>query len=284
MPDRNRAARPKRRRLPLRLEVLRTERLTPHMQRVYAGGAGFADFVARNNEFTDRYVKVVFCADGVDYPEPLDLDAIQQTLPAEHWPVVRTYTVRSVDVAAGELAIDFVVHGDEGVAGPWAVGVQPGAPMYVMGPGGAYRPDPDADWHLLAGDEAALPAIAAALESMPAGALVHAFVEVDSPAEEQPIDSAADVRLTWLHRNGAPAGTTTLLPDAVRALEWPVGRVQAFVHGEASLLKTVRPYLLSDREVARSDVSISGYWRNGDDEPAFRVWKSQQAKEPAPVG
>ncbi|RLV53405.1 siderophore-interacting protein, partial [Aeromicrobium phragmitis] len=90
---------------------------------------------------------------------------------------------------------------------------------------------------------------------------------------ELPTDGHLEVR--WLHREGAHAGTTTLLDDAVRAWTWPEGRVQAFVHGESALLKSVRPYLLDGR-VDRKDLSVSAYWRVGETEEGFRVWKSTQ--------
>jgi NADPH-dependent ferric siderophore reductase len=80
----------------------------------------------------------------------------------------------------------------------------------------------------------------------------------------------------WLHRGDAPAGTTTLLDDAVRAWDWLPGRAQAFIHGESALLKSVRPYVLNDRGVARADVSVSAYWRRGTTEEGFREWKSSQ--------
>lgn len=270
---------------PTTLQVVRTERLSPHMQRVVAGGPSFATFLARNNDFTDRYVKLWFLDPALEYPDPLDIEQIRATMPKAAWPVVRTYTVRYVDAAAAELAIDFVVHGDEGIAGPWAAHAKPGDPIHLAGPGGAYSPDPHADWHLLVGDEAALPAIAAALERIPAGRPVHAFIEVDGPAEEQSLESPADLHLTWLHRDGAPAGTTTLLPGAVRSLDWPQGRPQVFAHGESSLLKTVRPYLIDERGVARESLSLSGYWRSGKTEEGFRAWKAEQnALESAAAG
>ena len=68
-----------------------------------------------------------------------------------------------------ELTLDFVVHGDDGVAGPWAAAAEPGDVLVFEGPGGGYRPDPEADWHLMVGDESALPAIAASLEAVPDG-------------------------------------------------------------------------------------------------------------------
>ncbi|BAS07438.1 uncharacterized protein Mb2919c [Arthrobacter sp. Hiyo4] len=115
-------------------------------------------------------------------------------MPREQWPFTRTYTVRWVDTEAQELAIDFVIHGDEGLAGPWAAAAKPGDTFTFTGPGGAYNPAPDADWYLFAGDEAALPAIAAAIESLPAEAAGLAFIEVDSDADIQPLASRRALR------------------------------------------------------------------------------------------
>ncbi len=254
------------------LEVLRTEQVSAHLRRVVLGGPGFDAF--RPSPCTDSYVKLLFLADGVDYPEPFDLDAVRQTFPAEAQPVVRTYTVRHVDLNARELWIDFVVHGDEGVAGPWAARVQPGARIHAMGPGGGYAPDPEADVHLLVGDESALPAISTAVAALPPAARAVAFVEVTGPDDELDLATDADLEVHWLHRGTAEAGTTTLLDDAVRAWEWPAGRVQAFVHGESTLLKTVRPYVRE--RVDKRDLSVSAYWRRGVTEEGFRDWKRTQ--------
>ncbi len=269
--------------LPARLSVLRTQQVTPAMRRLVLGDApdapgGFDAFAAGWSGCTDAYVKLVFLAVGHTYPDPLDLAEIRETMPPEAWPILRTYTVRRFDPEARELWIDFVVHGDEGVAGPWADQAQPGETVHARGPGGAYRPDPEADHHLLVGDEAALPAIAASVESLPAGARATVFLEVAGPEEEQAVESTADVDLHWLHRDGAAPGTTSLLDDAVRAWDWPEGRVQVFLHGEAGLLSTVRPYVMKERGVDRRDASISAYWRHGDTEESFREWKSQQSE------
>ncbi|KAA1400472.1 siderophore-interacting protein [Aeromicrobium ginsengisoli] len=250
------------------------------MRRVVFGGDGFAEFQSRHlalsGSFTDEYVKLVFLAEGYTYPEPLDLDVVRETMPHEAWPVLRTYTIRWIDPEAQELAIDFVVHGDEGVAGPWAAHAEPGDLMHLRGPNGAYAPDASADWHLFVGDEAGLPAICAGLEALPAGARAVAFIEVEGPGDEIAIATVAELEIHWLHRGDAPAGTTTLLDDAVRAWDWWPGRAQAFIHGESALLKSVRPYVLNDRAVARADVSVSAYWRRGTTEEGFREWKSAQ--------
>ncbi|MFD7445013.1 siderophore-interacting protein [Streptomyces sp. NPDC059909] len=260
-------------------QVLRTERITPHMVRVVLGGDGLASFGTDGS--TDAYVKVVFPAPGVTYPEPFDMARIREELPRDQWPTNRTYTVRAWDPVHRELTIDFVVHGDEGLAGPWAARVQPGETVRLLGPGGGYAPDAAADWHLLAGDESALPAIAAALEQMPAGAVVHAFVEVAGPAEQQKIATPDGVTVTWLHRGDRPVGEA--LVAAVRELDFPAGDVHAFVHGEAGAVKELRRLLRLERGVPAARLSISGYWRLGKSDEAWRAikrdWNAQVERE-----
>jgi NADPH-dependent ferric siderophore reductase len=265
-------------------EVVRTERVTPHMIRVVLGGDGLADFEC--GDFTDHYVKLQFPVEGVDYPEPFDLAKVREEYPREQWPVTRTYTVRRWDPAARELWIDFVYHGDEGVAGPWAANAEPGALLRFAGPGGGYAPGPEADWHLLAGDESALPAIAAAVERLAPGARAVVFLEVEGPEEEQQLKSAADVAVSWLYRGGAPVGS--LLVDAVRAYEFPAPDVQAFVHGEAGFVREIRRYLRFEREVPKERLSISGYWRVGHNEDGWqsskREWNAVDEAEEAKGG
>lgn len=252
------------------LEVRRTERLTPHMIRVVAGGGNIAEFP--DTPHADRYVKIIFPRPGVTYPEPFDMETARG-LPREQWPAVRTYTVRSLDRAAGELTIDFVHHGDEGLAGPWAAAARPGDVLRLMGPGGAYEPDPDADWHLFVGDESALPAIGAALERLPTGIPALAVLEVGGPDDELPLPSAAALSVRWLHRDAARPDQ---LVEAVAAAEFPEGRVDAFVHGEAGSVRAVRRHLLAERGIPRPALSISGYWRRGRDEDG---WQSDKRAE-----
>ncbi|WP_199512414.1 siderophore-interacting protein [Nucisporomicrobium flavum] len=255
--------------------VTRVEQLTPHMVRIVVGGPGLADLQA--GEFTDHYVKVLFPQPGVDYPEPFDLGAIRETMPRETWPLVRTYTVRRWRPEVPELWLDFVVHGDEGVAGPWASRARVGDPVRFTGPGGGYAPDPAAGWHLFAGDESAVPAIAAALEALPAGARAYAFLEVADAGEEQKLETAADAEITWLHRRDRPVGEA--LVAAVHALNWPSGDVHAFVHGEATFVKELRRLLRVEKQIPPARLSISGYWRRGLNEDGWqstkREWNQQ---------
>ncbi|MEV4274856.1 siderophore-interacting protein [Actinoplanes xinjiangensis] len=256
--------------------VTRVEQLTPHMVRVVVGGDALTRIEA--GQFTDHYIKVLFPQPGVTYPEPFDMGVIRETVPRASWPAVRTYTVRKWLPEAGEMWVDFVVHGDEGIAGPWAAAARPGDVFRFMGPGGGYAPDAAADWHLLVGDESALPAISAALERMPEGARVRAFLEVSGADEEQKIETRADAEITWVHR-----GTGESLVDAVRGLEFPAGQVQAFVHGEANFVRDLRRFLRVELAIPMTQLSISGYWRRGLNEDGWqagkREWNEQIERE-----
>jgi len=271
-------------------EVVRSEQLTAHLIRVVLGGDGFDSFIP--NEFTDAYVKIVFVNHGVDVgalPQPLTLDSFK-SLPAEQQPTVRTYTVRRVDTERREISIDFVVHGEHGVAGPWAASATPGQPAYLTSPNGAYAPDPAADWHLLAGDEAAVPAIGAALEALPDNAIGKVFVEVAGPGDEIALSAPSGVEVRWIYRGGRAdlvsedvAGDHAPLVAAVKEAEWLPGQVQVFIHGEAqAVMHNLRPYIRKERGVnAKWAGSISGYWRRGRTEESFRQWKRELAEAEA---
>ena len=260
------AGAPARKRVPRHATVTAVRWLTPHMVRLTLAGPELAAGAAPPVEHTDAYVKLVLgeLEDGR--------------------PLLRTYTVRAV--RDGEWDIDFVVHGDEGVAGPWAARAQPGEAVAFLGPGGLYAPDPQAPWHLLVGDDAALPAIAAALESLPAGAVAHAFVEVPGPDDEHVIDSRAQVRLTWVHRGSDD------LADVVRrahaAGELPAGAPHTFLHGEAGCVRDLRRWARSELGVPRELLSASGYWRRGTDDEGWRAqkrdWNAAVEQDDAALG
>lgn len=247
--------------------VLRRDVLSPTMVRVVLGGDGLAGWAPTTH--SDAYVVLWLPRPGSGVLAPFDLDEVRRDLPESSWPAHRHYSVRRWDAAAGELSIDFVVHGDEGIAGPWARSARVGDRLMVTAPNGGYSPDPAADWHLFVGDESALPAIAASLDVLPPDARAVVVALCDGAEHEIDLDSAGLVDVTWLHRRGDPSDAT-LLADAVRDLDWPAGRVHAFVHGEAGEVREVRRYLVGERRLARHDLSISGYWRRTLTDEAWR--------------
>lgn len=275
MADAPATARPVRR--AVRTVVQRVERASPHVLRLVVGGPGLEGFAA--GAYTDHYVKLLFPPPGAPYGPDFDLAEVRATLPKDQWPRTRTYTVRAWDAEALELTLDVVQHGDRGLAGPWAARAQAGDVLQLLGPGGSYAPDPDADGHLLVGDASVLPAIAASLPRVPAGVPVQVVCEVHDAREEQPLQSPGDLRVTWVHRGddaehaGGPADEP--LVAAVRGLALPPGRVHAFVHGEAVVVRELRRHLLADRGMDRADLSISGYWKRTLDEDGWQSSKPE---------
>ncbi|WP_345523634.1 siderophore-interacting protein [Nocardioides conyzicola] len=245
-------------------------RLTPTLVRVVLGGDGLAGFTAP--DATDTYVNVAIPPAGAPYGGVFEPAEVRETQPKELWPARRRYTVRDWD--GSRLTVDFVVHGDQGVAGPWAAGAKPGDVLVFEGPGSGFRPDPSADWHLLVGDESALPAIAASLEAVRAGSRAVVRLVCDGPAYEVPLTCPGELDLVWLHRTGS-AADVDLLADAVADVDFPAGRVHAFVHGEADEIRAIRRHLISDRGVPRADMSCSPYWRRTMTDEAWRAVKRE---------
>jgi NADPH-dependent ferric siderophore reductase len=89
------------------------------------------------------------------------------------------------------------------------------------------------------------------------------LVEVADAAEEQPLPTAADAEITWLHRDGRPAAENVLLECAVRDASLPAGTTEAWVAGERTAVLAVRHHLLDVRGLPRHRVRPTTYWRHG---------------------
>ncbi len=224
------------------LLVRRVETLTPRMRRIVLGGPELDGFVSLG---PDDHVKLFFPASGGGDP------------------VARDYTPRRHDARAGELAIDFVLHGD-GPAAAWAASAEPGVTLVVGGPRSSLLPPDDGGFVLLAGDETALPAIARRLEEMDAGTPGLVLIEIADADEERHLPTASAACIRWLHRNGLPAGTSHLLERALESAVLPAGPIHVWLAGEIDVVRTLRHHLLGERRIPRESVRAAGYWRRGE--------------------
>lgn len=250
------------RRQPVRLwrvPVRWVGRVTPRMARITVASPELAEFPGAG---TDQNVMLYFYPDNVTLPDPLTLESAR-AMWSQVRPLTRTYTIRRHDPESGEIDFDFVLHGSHGLASAWAQRVQPGDQVIFVGPSPAYQPSLDVDNYLLAGDETALPAIAAILRTLPAGTRVVVLVEVADAAEEQPLPTAADAEVTWLHRDSQPAGDSRLLECAVRDASLPADATEAWIAGERGAVLAVRRHLLDVRGLPRHRVRPTTYWRHG---------------------
>jgi NADPH-dependent ferric siderophore reductase len=173
----------------------------------------------------------------------------------------RHYTIRAFDRAEQRLDIDFALHG-ESPATRWARAAKLGDAIVAHGPRGRNVIHPEADWHLLVGDETAMPAILAMVESLPPGARAMAFLEVRDADERQAPATVADVDITWLHRNGPAVAASRGLIERLALFVPPLGVGQACVIGETAMVRAVRQGLIA-KGMPRERISAEGYWRPG---------------------
>lgn len=243
-----------------RLQVLRAAQITPGMRRVTLGGEELAGIADGCN------IKLLFPRDA-DTPLCLPLkgpDGRALYAPGEVPPVIRTYSVRTHDREAGELHVDFVMHG-HGVASEWARRAQPGDPIGMAGPGGlTLRPS---DAYVIAGDQTALPAISSMLEKLPADARGHAFIEIPDPAERQPLLHPPGIAVTWLIGRGEPSP----LIEAVQSVPWPEGKVFAWIGAESLPTRVLRAYVREGRGLDRRQHLAIGYWKRGMSETEYKT-------------
>lgn len=245
------------------------ERVTPNMLRVRFGGDDLRNMV---HDGPDQYVKLFFPLPGQQHPQlPMQVSEYGMSwyraylaMPDDVRPPMRTYTIRALRADRGEIDVDFALHGDDGPASRWAQRARPGDEVAMIGPHGLYAPPASSEWQLLVGDETAVPAIGAIVESLPPGAVVRALVEVGSAEDRQDFASWGDVEIRWIVRGADPRGQRVL--EALRQAELPAGAPYAWLAGEAGVVKRARRHLVSERGVDRRAITFTGYWRLGKSE------------------
>ncbi|MFI8532935.1 siderophore-interacting protein [Streptomyces aquilus] len=272
------------------LQVVRTRLLGPSLVRVTFGGDELREFSSNG---CDQSLSLFIPAEGQTEPRvPIELgDGWWQAwreLPDDVRAVMRSYTLRALRRDPDEIDIDFVLHGvDPGAttpAGPasrWAARATAGDRVLLLGPAVAdnrairFRPAEDTDLTLIWGDETAVPAASAIIESLPAGTRARVWLEVQHAADIQDLVTEADAEITWFVRDqrtgegteGSPMALGAIrdarLPDAERPYVW--------IAGESSHVRTLRRHFVGERGIDRRSVTFVGYWRQGMNEEQLRA-------------
>jgi NADPH-dependent ferric siderophore reductase len=222
----------------LSFEVVESERMSPGMQQVTLSAPELDGF--RYEPGQD--VMLLVAADGTR-------------------PVRRRYTIRSMDRAKLTLTLNVVRH-DDGPGERWIRATRPGDRIEGIGPRGKITTRPEADWHLLIGDDSAMPAILAMTEALPGDADATLVIEVPTPDDEQELLAPARTRLSWLHRLGRPAGDPQALAAEAEEIELPAGAGHAYLFGEASVVLRLRE-ILAGRGLSQEQMSPKAYWGRG---------------------
>jgi len=215
------------------LTVVRTEAISPHFRSVTLGGNALEGFISAS---FDDHCKLILDTGGAN-------------------PVMRDYTPRRFDAAARELTLEFALHGDGPAAG-WAAQAVPGQRVTIGGPRGSFIIPLDYDWHLLVGDETALPAIARRLEELPAGVRAIVLVQLHDAADRRSLRSDCEASVQWLGRDES-------LVDAVRGLQLPSGEGYAWCAAEAGVAAALRRVLVEEKGHSRHAIRAAAYWKRG---------------------
>lgn len=242
------------------LQVVRTRPVSPQLLCVTLSGADLRGFTSAS---FDDHVKVFFPEPDQDKPvlPIVGPDGVSMP-PGVPRPAARDYTPRRYDPDANELDIEFVLHGD-GPASSWAAQARPGQFIGVGGPRGSFVVPTGFDWHLLIGDDTALPAIARRLEELPVPARAIALIEVADAGAEIPLPRRDGIAVRWLHRDGATAGDPALLEQAARDVELPPGQGYVWAAAESAAAKAVRRVMVEARGIPKARIRASSYWKRG---------------------
>lgn len=247
--------------------VVRTERISPNFIRVTLGGGDLHKFEFKG---FDQWFRL-----GIPVPNGMALDRLPQRvdtrgaikymlMPKNTRPVIRNYTVRAfrADGPNGpELDIDFVVHGTEGVAGPWAVAASAGDPVAFIDQGCGWK-NVEADHYLLVSDETGLPAVAGILRDLPRTAVGHAVIEVTDLADQQDTGAPEGIEVHWVVRApGARPGDLALA--TAQGIALPPGTPYVFVVGESALATGLRRWAVTDGGIPKTHVTFCGYYKLG---------------------
>ncbi|MEG0860359.1 MAG: siderophore-interacting protein [Pseudomonas sp.] len=230
-----------------RLDVLRVTELTPRMRRITLGGAQLQGFTSVGS---DDHVKLMFACSAEEQAVLDNLDFSRDGLR----PTMREYTPRRIDLVAGELDIDFVLHGD-GPASTWAAQAEVGQVLNIAGPRASMVVPDIFDSYLLIGDETAIPAIARRLEELPATRKVLAVIEIEDAQEQQPLESQAQVEVIWVQRHQQD------LLEVVKHLALPEGQLYTWVALEKALTRKAKRLLIDEKGVKEDLIKAAAYWR-----------------------
>lgn len=292
------------------VQVVRTARVSPSMVRVTFGGEDLADFADAG---WDTRIKLVLPLpdSGLRHvPDGPQWYAQWRALPQQQRNPIRTYTVRAVRAEQREVDVDMLSHGDSGPATRWLQTARPGNPVVVIGPNARYTAGPwggtefcldpaAAQDLLLVGDETALPAIAAIVESLPADATGQVYLEAEVQDQCYPLRPPAGVEVTWVVRT-EPERPGAALVDAVQGWRprlpltehdnvpeptatdagviWErpspeedetgsdsteLPPVWAWVAGESGAVTAIRRHLVREIGLPRRRVAFMGYWKKG---------------------
>ena len=244
--------------------VSNTETITPNMQRITLEAESLKHF---DLDCEGNYIKLLFSQSG-----ETDLSQLKDG----ERPVMRTYTIRRFLPQHNQIELDVVRHITQdqncGFAARWAASAKAGDTINISGPGNIASMKLEADWFFMAADMTSLPALSAKIRKLPQDASGYAVIKVLSEEDIQPLQQPKNMEVIWVTDE-------TPLADKVKTLPWQAGEASVWCACEFDDMRQLRQYFRNEQEVARDNIYISSYWKQGVTEDGHKVIKRQDAQQ-----
>lgn len=220
--------------------------------------------VKRKIYLTPHYIQIAFEGDDLHLYKDVTTGANNKIfIPGRTGQdlIRRTYTLRGLDLDAGEMLVEFVAHGEEGPASAWAIHAKPGDTLEIAMKAKKDPLYPVADWYLLAGDHTALPVLSVIMETLPATAKGIFFMEVSGPEDVIPISTASKVKVYWVFTDHLTASSA--LYNSVANVQLPDGGTRfIYAAAESDVIKDLRTHF-STQNIKREELRALAYWKKG---------------------
>ncbi len=229
--------------------------------------------VKKTRQLTPNMRRITFTSQGLsEYPDTCTGGYIKLIFPTENGtkPLMRTYTIRHFRRHLNEIDVDFVTHGDNGIASRWCLSAKVGDTINVAGPGSLKQLKTSADWYLVMADMSAMPAAFAYLETLPETASGNAYFEILTEADKQEVKAPPGIKINWHLKADSK---DQVIMENVKNLEFGTGSPGIFIAGEWSLATGMRRHLRENRKIDRTLPYVSSYWKLGSNDEDHKKLK-----------
>lgn len=187
--------------------------------------------------------------------------------PSGRRPLIRTYTMRSLDLENNLMAIDFVAHGEEGPASRWAINAEVGDELGVLMKVKSKPLYQLADWYVITGDHTALPVVSVILETLPSDAKGIAVIEVYGEEDILELEKPAGIEVRWKF-NAHPGEESALVPFFNDLILQNPENSFIFAAAEYHAINEIQQILKNTPNLDRQSWRTSAYWKYGQAEDA----------------
>lgn len=243
------------------LVVVRKEFVTPHYISVFFESRQFDEL---SQATIGIHSKIMIPPKGtrkIVFPEYDYLNSCWKSQPDNENYIIRTYTLRAIDMNKREIRIDFVSHGDEGPASAWAISAKEGDVLGVTMRSGIIELCPVVANYVLVGDATAIPVLSVILNNLSKAAKGICIIEVHGPEDQQQIFTEADIEFIWLYNPKPSLGSD--LATRMKSIILPEDSHFAYIAAEFSTVKEIRHYLRKEKLWGRDEVDAYSYWKKG---------------------